>query len=33
MQPISQIADALGLAENHIIPYGKYKAKIWLMGG
>ena len=30
MQPISQIADALGLAESHIIPYGKYKAKISL---
>ena len=30
MQPISQIADALGMAESHIIPYGKYKAKISL---
>jgi len=28
MQPISQIAGALGLAESHIIPYGKYKAKV-----
>ncbi len=30
MQPISQIAGALGLADSHIIPYGKYKAKISL---
>ncbi len=30
MQPISQIADALGLAESHLILYGKYKAKISL---
>ncbi len=30
MQPISQIADSLGLNESHLIPYGKYKAKISL---
>ena len=30
MQPINQIVGALGLAERHIIPYGKYKAKISL---
>ena len=30
MQPISQIAEALGIADEHLIPYGRYKAKIAL---
>ena len=28
MKPITQIAEKLGLTENEIIPYGRYKAKI-----
>ncbi|MCP4413501.1 MAG: formate--tetrahydrofolate ligase, partial [Gammaproteobacteria bacterium] len=28
MQPIQDIADKLGIAEDHIINYGKYRAKI-----
>ncbi|MEG2931262.1 MAG: formate--tetrahydrofolate ligase, partial [Ruthenibacterium sp.] len=27
MQPICEIADALGLAQETLIPYGRYKAK------
>ncbi len=30
MQPISQIAEGLGIADEHLIPYGRYKAKISL---
>ena len=30
MQPITQIADQLGIAQEHLIPYGHHKAKISL---
>jgi formate--tetrahydrofolate ligase len=30
MRPISQIASELGIADQHLIPYGRYKAKISL---
>jgi formate--tetrahydrofolate ligase len=30
MRPISQIAAELGIAEQHLIPYGRYKAKVSL---
>lgn len=30
MQPISQIADSIGIPAEHVIPYGQYKAKILL---
>ncbi|MEG2395219.1 MAG: formate--tetrahydrofolate ligase, partial [Ruthenibacterium sp.] len=28
MQPVCEIADALGLAQDTLIPYGRYKAKV-----
>ena len=28
MKPIAEIAASLGLADEHVIPYGRYKAKI-----
>ena len=28
MQPISQIAEAAGISEEYVEPYGKYKAKL-----
>jgi formate--tetrahydrofolate ligase len=30
MRPISEIATSLGIAEEHLVPYGPYKAKISL---
>ena len=30
MRPIAEIADSMGLAEEHVIPYGRHKAKISL---
>ena len=30
MQPITQIAEQLGIAQEHLVPYGHYKAKISL---
>ncbi len=30
MRPISEIAASLGIAEEHLVPYGRYKAKISL---
>jgi formate--tetrahydrofolate ligase len=30
MRPISEIADSIGIANEHVIPYGSYKAKIHL---
>ena len=30
MLPISQIAERLGVPEEHLVPYGRYKAKISL---
>ncbi|HEU0022701.1 MAG TPA: formate--tetrahydrofolate ligase, partial [Dehalococcoidia bacterium] len=30
MRPISQIAAELGIADQHLIPYGRYKAKVSL---
>jgi formate--tetrahydrofolate ligase len=30
MRPISEIADSIGIASEHVIPYGSYKAKIHL---
>ncbi|MCH7737250.1 MAG: formate--tetrahydrofolate ligase, partial [Chloroflexi bacterium] len=30
MEPITKIADGLGLDPDHLIPYGRYKAKISL---
>ena len=28
MRPITEIAAQLGLSDEHVIPYGRYKAKI-----
>ena len=30
MRPITEIADSMGLAPEHVIPYGRHKAKITL---
>ena len=30
MRPISEIAASLGIAEEHLVPYGRYKAKVSL---
>ena len=30
MEPITKIANELGLNEDHLIPYGRHKAKISL---
>ena len=30
MEPITKIADELGLDADHLVPYGRYKAKISL---